>query len=560
MIAPNTDLILLKCPIELDQANQLTFSNATAQYNYFNGLPKLIEDNFTYQRKDGKIRYPACADNLYSYNYCMYRNSSYSNKWFYAFITNVEYLNDNTSLLTIKTDVWQTWQFDITWYQSFVEREHTNDDTVGANILDEGLSCGEYVCNSSANANFSGGASDCWIAVQCSDIPKAILDIFQNYGYFGAGKKIGGVPQGCYIILLNANDGTQVRKFVSCFDAFGYADAITSMYILPKAFAPNPTGFSFDVKDASGKTWGLDYWVMPSSDGVTLLWDSYFVRNSTIDGYTPKNNKLFCYPYNYMLMSNNNGDDAIFHWEDFSSNHAQFKVIGVPTQGCLIKIVPTNYKGTSGGHEGYIYSLNAKSLPLVSWNSDYYLNWQAQNGIKSGINATKNFVSGYGNYKPDPNNVGYNYEKPSLTLDKIASSASYTLQSIGQAFKSIKNEMSGGYNAEFTPDQTRGQSNGDLNFSYSKMQFTEYDMSIKAEVARAIDNYFSMYGYRTSRVKVPNITGRSNWNFVKTTGCNITADIPQTDLQEIKDMADAGVTFWHNASTFRDYSQSNNIV
>ena len=85
-------------------------------------------------------------------------------------------------------------------------------------------------------------------------------------------------------------------------------------------------------------------------------------------------------------------------------------------------------------------------------------------------------------------------------------------------------------------------------------------MSIKAEVARAIDDYFSMFGYRTDRMKLPNITGRSNWNYVKTLGCNVIADIPQKDLQEIKGMFNSGVTLWHNPATFLDYSQNNNIV
>ena len=70
---------------------------------------------------------------------------------------------------------------------------------------------------------------------------------------------------------------------------------------------------------------------------------------------------------------------------------------------------------------------------------------------------------------------------------------------------------------QLEPDQMKGQANGDLT-SYGRMTFTEYDMSIKAEVARSIDNYFSMFGYRTDKMKVPNITGRANWNFVQTQG------------------------------------------
>ena len=69
-----------------------------------------------------------------------------------------------------------------------------------------------------------------------------------------------------------------------------------------------------------------------------------------------------------------------------------------------------------------------------------------------------------------------------------------------------------------------------------------------------------MYGYKVNTVKIPNVSGRRNWNFVKTINCYIDAAIPQEDLQEIKNMFNRGITIWHNASTFMDYSQSNPIV
>ena len=55
VITPNTDVILLKVPLEINDNNQLTFANATAQYNYFNGLTKKTFEKFTYQRKDNTI-------------------------------------------------------------------------------------------------------------------------------------------------------------------------------------------------------------------------------------------------------------------------------------------------------------------------------------------------------------------------------------------------------------------------------------------------------------------------------------------------------------------------
>lgn len=86
--------------------------------------------------------------------------------------------------------------------------------------------------------------------------------------------------------------------------------------------------------------------------------------------------------------------------------------------------------------------------------------------------------------------------------------------------------------------------------------FTTY--TIKYQFAKRIDDYFSMYGYETDELKVPNINNRSNWNYIKTAGANIIGDVPETDLQEIRNMFDSGVTLWHTTTYFLDYSQNNN--
>jgi hypothetical protein len=85
-------------------------------------------------------------------------------------------------------------------------------------------------------------------------------------------------------------------------------------------------------------------------------------------------------------------------------------------------------------------------------------------------------------------------------------------------------------------------------------------MSIKQEYAVILDKYMDMFGYKVNNVKIPNITGRVNWNFVKTIDCNFEGDIPQSHLQIIKQIFNNGVTLWHNANTMYDYSQSNSIV
>lgn len=75
----------------------------------------------------------------------MYQNENYGNKWFYAFITKMEYDNDYMTNISIETDVYQTWQFDIIFKKCFVEREHVEDDTIGKHTVPESLEHGEYI-------------------------------------------------------------------------------------------------------------------------------------------------------------------------------------------------------------------------------------------------------------------------------------------------------------------------------------------------------------------------------------------------------------------------------
>lgn len=123
-LTPDTEIRLLKLPLTIDNKNQLTFANLEAQTNYFLGITECIElEKCSYQRKDNIIRFPAHIDSIIQYDYVMYKNENYGDKWFYAFVIGMEYENDGLTNVAIQTDVFQTWQFDILWKQSFIERE-----------------------------------------------------------------------------------------------------------------------------------------------------------------------------------------------------------------------------------------------------------------------------------------------------------------------------------------------------------------------------------------------------------------------------------------------------
>ena len=100
VVTPDSRIILLKSPLKLDNNNQITFTGVEAQFTYFYNLPKLEHGSFSYIRKDGVIRIPThketgdglpTYEDLLEYNYCMYQNTHYDMKWFYAFITDITY-------------------------------------------------------------------------------------------------------------------------------------------------------------------------------------------------------------------------------------------------------------------------------------------------------------------------------------------------------------------------------------------------------------------------------------------------------------------------------------
>lgn len=530
-----TDIRLVKVPIEIDNKNQLTFSSLTNQYNYFNSCEHIELDDSSYQRKDNTIRYPGHIDDLIGFNYCMYKNTQYSDKWYYAFITDMRYMNDEMTLVTIKTDVWQTWWNDIEIKRSFVEREHVNDDTIGLHTIPEQLETGEYICSGVTDL-YSSGAT--YICISCADVPDAL------------GKRVtleyNGVFSGTETFLFrSAQAGANFIKSMDA-DEKDLANAIVSVYLAPQNLFSELT-LSFDVVTINGVT--FEYSRLPVSSASNLLATSSAITvPSSIDGYTPKNNKLKVFPYSYFFVTNNAGGNVTFKYEDFVNNSAVFKTFGSLTPGCSIRTIPISYKklsDTNSSLKCFDYGINSGKFPVCSWSNDAYTNWLTSNTVNIGFKTVGGIVGVVGGAALMATGAG-------ATIG-----AGMLAGGVGMITDTVK-EI---YNHSLIPDQASGNTNsGDVTYSTGKTNITAYKMTIRNEMAQVIDNFFSMFGYKVNRVKIPNITGRTNWNFVKTIDCNIHAFIPQKDCIEIKNMFNAGVTFWHNPSTFLDYSQTNNIV
>lgn len=541
VITPSTTIKFLSVPIEIDQKNQLTFTNANAQLTYFNGLTNsIVISNCTYQRKEGYVRAPVSFDTLQSYNYCMYQNGS-TGKWYFCFIDNMEYSSTDMTYVYIKTDVWQTYQFDITFKKSFVEREHVNDDTVGLHTLPENVELGEYICNShTKDTTMDSYASDlCYVLASTyetlvtpgdedDDDPRHN----QNYIDTVGSHKYNGIYTGLAYYYFDTAGG--VNWILELYAKYGVLDGINGIFMAPKWLAPY-TPATLLVNDSNS----------PSTFNTSTA------KQTTLNGYTPKNNKLKTFPYNYLIVSNNIGQNAILHYEKFSdASNCTFTVKGVINPGCSINITPTNYNGSASSD---IDAIQLGKFPICNFQNDMYTNWLTQNSVNilgatlttDDINMASSVIGGIAGM---------------ITGAKTGNVLGAGLSAVSGA-QGIAGAIMQKKQHNLIPPTVSGSLNSaDVNVASGNNTFHYYKMSIKAEYARIIDDFFSMYGYQVNTLKLPNRTGRTNWNYVKTLECNIVGDIPDSELVEIKSIFNNGVTLWHNPATFLDYSQTNGIV
>ena len=573
-ISPESTIRLLKAPLEQDQENQLTFADLSAQTTYFKSLSYIELTDCSYQRETGRIRFNACIDDIRNYNYLMYQNTDYSNKWFYAFITGMEYASDNVTFISFSIDVIQTYYFDFVYKPSFVEREHAASDTLYSNIILENLDVGDFI------------AAKKWEPydfVQFADADKAwktrvvfgtTVDAYNPTNMRGG--VYDNIPSGVSYYGCDIDDyESELQPLLQDITNAGKAESITGIFILPrclcwlmKDFDPmqDPTRPNALVNPLNELSNGFE-WSIP-------VLDPYVSKFGT---YTPKNKKLYNSEFTYFLVSNSAGNCIILKPELGAGQSCGLKIYGTvaPSGSCIA--VPLSYAGQV---ENFEESLTLAKYPQLNYATDQYTNWLAVNswaltktGISAGLDALDSTATGF----KTAMNIGTDFGSAALNL--MSGNLAGGLKNVGSGI----NNIVGGYQSmthslvsagtkvgdivhekkmaqRIPPNFGGNAAAGDVMAACEQIRFKVYEMQITEQYARRIDSYFDMFGYQVNQLKTINFNSRVNWNYIKTSVCNIIGDVPQWAIDEAKAIFNKGLTFWHNPSTFLDYSQSNSIV
>lgn len=330
---------------------------------------------------------------------------------------------------------------------------------------------------------------------------------------------------------------------------------IDNIYIIPASFIPVTIGADEYINLS------FAFSLYGFHQPVTI--EDSISKPTSIDGYVPKNKKLLTKEFNYLVVSNEVGATEDLAYENFKSSNCNFFLSAIPTPTGNAILTPQKYGNISGEPFNYdyqIYGIPIGKFPMTSINFDYYRLWLDKNifNITTGAieTAAESIV---GAVQMGVGLVGAT-SGADVGLEGATSGFSRSMGMLGYALN-LQKEI---HNKRKIPPVTISQMSSSeimVSGNYNYLGFSFYQFCIKREFAEIIDNFFSKFGYKTLKTKVPNINGRTNWNYVKTIEALVDSSVvPEKYLNEYKQMLNNGITFWHNPATFMDYSQTNSII
>lgn len=532
--------ILKGAPCDDTYSDVIKFGSAGAQAAYFSGLAKYTFSNCSYQRVNSSVasprspltcRIPTVADNVYDCNYIMFQNKAFGSKWFYAFIRRMNYISPDCTEIEYEIDSYQTYQFDYTVKPSFVEREHWNHDELNASLAPDFAPSNDAVV----------------IGSQIIKHPLSYIDVVSTTledGETPTGWIYNNLVSGCYIkeFPANASGIAQLNSYLAEFSNKGKLQNIVGLY-------QNIVQFDKAVE----------------TQEITLD-QCLIAKGVSLGGYIPKNNKLYQAPYCYWQWGTTDGSiNKILKPQAKKTLDAEGKMSQLKVKIKMIGGLPALYVcsvadfGLGEADSDYYYTIVAPPPPTPSWVLNNPANVAHQTLLTTIVGTLSSMTTSY--CKTISSTVesymGVLSGVPGKGLSEAASGFNSAAQ--GLIFTPVGSLVNYYANIQSTPlTVLNGISSPELCVAENKYGFQFALMAIPANELKTIDQYFDMFGYATNLLKIPNETGRDNWNYVKTSGVVINGSMPVQDMATIKAMYNRGVRFWHTTDV-GNYSLSNDI-
>jgi hypothetical protein len=603
--------LLSGVPFSNDYKHTRWFDTQSAQEDYFLGKTVVhsMPDN-TFQKIEGKnfISVNKSIDYLWGTNYVMFQNTTYNTKWFYAFVTKLEYKNPGTTYVHFEIDVLQTWMFSMTFKPSYVVREHcqlwNTDGSPVVNTVDEGLNYGSTY--ETVNVLNWKPYNDVLFLVI---VTKALLhdresgekagDIFPNINaspqplcYYVHPFKLDGTLPTCWdgqdnIVL---SDPSELLQGIYSMD--DSVNDVVSIYIT------DYFGFDIDVDSSGTLTFPSNNFVNVNkayningdpttkyfntifvSDIKSYIGKSAFFTNKYADYRTVKESKLLMHPYTTLVLDDLKGnrqtimneyikgDDITItiHGSLGTSNKTSY---GIENYQLKDNLEPADWFYAS--LENSLFNDNPNDLPIITDMLAAYLqgnrnsiqnqkNSTIFNGILNGIGGVMSTVSGAVTGAAAGSLVGPEGTLAGAVVGGV-SGAMNTVKGAGNSVLQIQGINAKQKDINNTPASlSKMGANSYFDYGHNLRGLYLIKRQITPEYQKKLEDFFNLYGYKKNEVKLPNFHTRQNWNYIQTTGCVITGNFNNEDLQELKNVFDSGITLWHT-DDIGNYALGNEVI
>lgn len=504
-----------------------------------------IANDYSFIRNRGTISTNFKFDDALKSNYIAFQNKDYSNKWFFAWIDEVNFIGEENTEIKYTIDAWSTW-FDY-WHKKvcFINRQHVNDDTIGIHTVPENLDVGEVIQESITEDLAYGNDFGYWIAVasnwKIKDGSTGTETLESNKGTQNFGITVyDNTVFGTQLFFFNITELSSFTDLVLLLlrtNVDGHIEDVENIFILPDVAIEQSklTQHTASVGGQNFSFYTMGYDLTPKKFNTEIN------KITSFSDYTPKNNKCFVYPYNYLFVSNNQGSNNIYKYEDFNTEKCIFENQFSIAIGGSGRIVPKNYKGMATNDDE---ALALGKYPTCAWSSDAFTNWLTQNSVNMAVSLglTAGSIAG--------------------TIATGGAAAPALAGAVMSVAGNIGNTIGQFYQASLLPNINGGQANGDVIWASNRNMFSFRQMRAKTEYLKIIDDYFTRFGYAIKKLEMPNIVGRKYWNYVEIGASEEIGygDVPNKFMEIINNACRRGVTIWHNHTNIGNYSLNNTIV
>lgn len=529
------------------------FANEAAQNTWFTNKIAYNYPAQMYTRHNNNIiKLKVKCDVVADCTYLRFQNSV-GGKWYYAFITATNYLNENTTEIIFEIDVVQTWFIQGgSLLPCYIERQHATDDTFGINLEAEPIGSDAYDMTEIEVEGVDSDFDSYQVVINTTREPTGTAAMIKDGIVNGTDYDYIGVTSGGMAILKN-----KMIQALGSWDKNEQKADIVDMYMFP-------TNFTIG---AEGEYHSTRYQVY---------------HTGRFDNYTPKNKKLFAYPYSQLYVTTCDSDNASYRWEYFDGDitsgisPAAFDVNATMTGGGLIEMHPVSYNGITDNFDAKVVMNN---FPKCSWNYDAYQAWIANGGqykakydmnmlqkkgalaiAQGGVSAVSDLLgqgASMASYRA-PKKLGMPAGKPASEAIQAVStgvSAMMSIEETSLSYTEARDKVAFEFkDARYEPNIIVGQQVPNISVGYRYLRFRFFNLHVRDDEAKRIDDFFSVYGYAVNKVAVPNLNNRKHWNFIKTKNAQISGNMPASSKAALARIFDGGIFFWRNGDEVGNFN------